>query len=92
MNRRGEIAVYAGQGSSPSWTWLADLFEAKGVYGVRFLDVHEFVPHLDAGTSSVIVSGGDGFRIAEGLDGNGFVALRGFLGSGGLYVGMSGGG
>jgi glutamine amidotransferase-like uncharacterized protein len=91
VNRRGEIVIYAGQGSSHSWTWLADLFEEKGVYSVRFLDVHEFVPHLSAAPSTVIVSGGDGFRIAEGLAGKGFRALREFIQAGGLYVGICAG-
>ncbi|OGS57265.1 MAG: hypothetical protein A3K60_06260 [Euryarchaeota archaeon RBG_19FT_COMBO_56_21] len=91
MTRRGEIAVYAGQGSSHSWTWLADLFEAKGVNDVRFLDAREFVPHLGAGTDCAIVSGGDGFRIAESLSGNGFRTLRKFIEGGGMYVGICAG-
>lgn len=91
MTNGEEIAVYAGQGSSHSWTWLADLFEAGGINRVRFLDKREFVLHLRPETRCAIVSGGDGFRIAEALSGDGFRALRDFIERGGTYVGICAG-
>jgi len=87
----GTIAVYAGKGSSHSWTWLADLFEAKGILDVRFLDSAEFVLNIGSGTSHVIISGGDGFSIAESLRGEGFRKLKAFIDSGGTYVGVCAG-
>ena len=87
----GTIAVYAGKGSSHSWTWLADLFEAKGILDVRFLDSPEFVLNIGSGTSHAIISGGDGFSIAESLKGEGFRRLRAFVDSGGTYVGVCAG-
>lgn len=85
------IVVYAGKGSSHSWTWLADLFEAKGIFDVRFLDSAEFVLNIGSGTSHAMVSGGDGFSIAESLSGEGFRRLRSFIESGGTYVGVCAG-
>ena len=89
--RTGIISVYAGPGSSHSWTWLADLFEGKGVREVRFLDASEFALHLGQGTSTAVISGGDGFRIAESLSGKGFASLRRFIEGGGLYAGICAG-
>ncbi len=87
----GTIAVYAGNGSSHSWTWLADLFEEKGIPDVRFLDSSEFVLNVGPGASHVVVSGGDGFSIAESLKGEGFRRLKAFIESGGTYVGVCAG-
>jgi len=85
------IVIYAGKGSSHSWTWLADLFESKGILGVRLLDTPEFILHLTDDASVVIISGGDGFAVAEALDGNGFERLRSYISSGGKYVGICAG-
>jgi glutamine amidotransferase-like uncharacterized protein len=87
----GDILVYAGEGSSHSWTWLADLFEPKGILRVRFLDSREFLLHLTGQTAMVIVSGGDGFSIANELSGIGFERLSEFISSGGRYVGICAG-
>ncbi|MBN1677032.1 MAG: hypothetical protein JW880_00690 [Candidatus Thermoplasmatota archaeon] len=86
-----DIVVYAGRGSSHSWTWLADLFESKGIFRVRFLDSSEFVLHLGDQASMVIISGGDGFAIADELRGKGFERLREFISFGGRYVGICAG-
>ena len=85
------ILVYAGKGSSHSWTWLADLFESKGVLDVRFLDSTEFVGEISKGPDVIIISGGDGFSIASSLAGEGFSSLRNFITRGGRYVGMCAG-
>lgn len=87
----GSVIVYAGRGSSHSWTWLADLFEAKCILGARFLDSREFTFNLRRPASTVIVSGGDGFAIADELRGEGFARLREFISSGGRYVGICAG-
>ncbi len=84
--------VYAGRGSSHSWTWLADMFEINGVLGVRFLDSQEFISSLASGSVSVvIVSGGDGFAIADALKGQGFRNLGEFILKGGMFVGICAG-
>jgi len=84
--------VYAGRGSSHSWTWLADLFESNGVLTVRFLDSQEFISSLVSESASVaIVSGGDGFAIADALKGQGFRNLREFILKGGMFVGICAG-
>ena len=88
--RAPNIAVYAGTGSSHSWTWLADLFETVGVYNVRFLDAGRFVEHL-GDCSAAVISGGDGLSIASALEGGGFARLKDFISSGGLYVGICAG-
>jgi glutamine amidotransferase-like uncharacterized protein len=84
--------VYAGKGSSHSWTWLADMFESNGILGVRFLDSHEFISSLASENASVaIVSGGDGFVLADALRGQGFRNLGEFILKGGVFVGICAG-
>jgi len=84
--------VYAGRGSSHSWTWLADLFESNGVLSVRFLDSQGFISSLASGSVSMaIVSGGDGFAIADELSGRGFRNLGEFILKGGKFVGICAG-
>ena len=84
--------VYAGRGSSHSWTWLADLFESYGVLSVRFLDSQGFISSLASGSVSMaIVSGGDGFAIADALRGRGFRNLGEFILKGGKFVGICAG-
>lgn len=85
------ILVYAGKGSSHSWTWLADLFESEGMLDLRFLDSTEFVGEISKGPDVIIISGGDGFGIASSLAGVGFSSLRNFLTRGGRYVGVCAG-
>lgn len=91
VDRSQETVVYAGPGSSHSWTWLADLFEKEGMRSVRFLDAHEMTLRLDANVGCIIVSGGDGFRIADALSGQGFRRLTDFIRDGGRYVGICAG-
>jgi len=90
MNEQG-IAVYSGPGSSHSWTWLADLFESHGVFDIRFVGPAELCQGIGSGVRVVIVSGGDGFAIAEALRGRGFDQLKEFINSGGLYAGICAG-
>ncbi len=86
------ISVYAGTGSSHSWTWLADLFENRGLLNVHFMDEGDFVNALDANVvGTAIVSGGDGFALAEALGTTGFDRLRLYIETGGLYVGICAG-
>lgn len=87
----GTVAVYVGKGSSHSWTWLADLFESKGLTKVRFADNQQFLSLLRGGTSCAIISGGDGFEIARSLGEEGFRQLRDYVEGGGRYVGMCAG-
>jgi glutamine amidotransferase-like uncharacterized protein len=88
---KSNVVVYAGHGASHSWTWLADLFESKGVFDVRFLDSAEFVRALDDHPTIALISGGDGFAIASSLLGDGFTRLEEFVDGGGLYVGICAG-
>jgi hypothetical protein len=85
------LAVYAGRGSSHSWTWLADLFESTGIQNVRFLDSDGFVKRVSHGCDIALLSGGDGFSIASALSGLGFTRLKHFIESGGRYVGICAG-
>ncbi|MDH3364382.1 MAG: BPL-N domain-containing protein [Thermoplasmata archaeon] len=85
------VLVYVGKGSSHSWVWLADLFEARGMLDVSFVDAAGFVRGLDDTPSLAVISGGDGFEIASSLSGFGFNALREFIGRGGRYLGICAG-
>ncbi len=83
--------VYAGSGSSHSWTWLADLFENRGIFNVVFASESDLQRDIEGSYSRVIISGGDGFEIAEALNGKGFSNLKGFIRSGGQYIGICAG-
>jgi len=85
------VAVYAGKGSSHSWTWLARLFDGAGLAEARFLDAGTFAEMLNERPRAAIVSGGDGHAMANAFDGKGFSALTEFIRSGGLYVGVCAG-
>ena len=85
------VLVYAGNGSSHSWVWLADLLEANGVFDASFASASDFARGLEGSPSLAIVSGGDGFEIATALSGKGFVALRRYICSGGRYFGICAG-
>jgi glutamine amidotransferase-like uncharacterized protein len=87
----GNVIVYAGAGSSHSWTWLADLFESKGIFNARFLDATSFIEALSDRPESVVLSGGDGFAIGSSLDGEGFASLEKYIAFGGRYVGVCAG-
>jgi len=90
MERRS-VVVYAGRGSSHSWTWLADLFETKGYVDARFADTSTFTEQLTDEIKAVIISGGDGFVIASALGHHGFSHLKGFIHRGGTYIGICAG-
>ncbi len=83
--------VYAGSGSSHSWTWLADLFESRGIFNVVFASESDFQDGIEGSYSRVILSGGDGLEVAEALNGKGFSNLKGFIRDGGHYVGICAG-
>ena len=87
----GRTVVYAGSGSSHSWTWLADLLEKEAAWGTRFVDEDEFVRSLGGGCATAIISGGDAYSIASALSGEGFSKLRSFIDSGGTYAGICAG-
>ncbi|MBU1159140.1 MAG: hypothetical protein KKE24_07360 [Candidatus Thermoplasmatota archaeon] len=83
--------VYAGSGSSHSWTWLADLFESRGIFNVVFGSESDLQGGIEGSHSRVIISGGDGFEIAEALNGKGFSNLKAFIRDGGQYIGICAG-
>ena len=85
------IVVFAGEGSSHSWTWLADLFDNAGISEIRFLCSKEFVNAVRNNPRAVIISGGDGYSIASALSGSGFKNLTEYIDSGGLYFGICAG-
>jgi hypothetical protein len=85
------IVVYAGAGSSHSWTWLADLFRQTGNHQARFLASKDFVDAIARRPRMIVVSGGDGFSIASALSGQGFHRLTEYVREGGLYVGICAG-
>jgi hypothetical protein len=87
----GRTVIYAGMGSSHSWTWLADLLEKESAWETRFADEHEFVRMLADGCSTAVVSGGDAYAMASALSGEGFSELKRFISSGGTYVGICAG-
>jgi glutamine amidotransferase-like uncharacterized protein len=89
--RTQSVLVYVGQGASHSWTWLADLFEARGVFDVGYVDTQGLSESLTDGIKLVIISGGDGLRIASALGPHGFSHLKGFIHKGGTYVGICAG-
>jgi hypothetical protein len=89
--KKQNLIVYSGRGSSHSWTWLADMFEARGVHDVRFLGSEDFIKAVESEPTFVIISGGDGFAIADALSGLGFHNLRDYIQKGGTYIGICAG-
>ena len=88
---RNSIVVYAGKGSSHSWTWLADLFEKNGITDVRFVNTKTFTEELTDSAKAIVISGGDGHEIASAIGAHGFSHLSGFIHRGGRYVGICAG-
>lgn len=87
----GRILVYAGRGSSHSWTWTADLLEARGASDCEFVDAEGLVTGIGNGASLVVVSGGDGFEIAAALAPRAFNAIERHVRQGGMYLGACAG-
>ena len=85
------VLVYAGKGSSHSWTWMADLLESAGVFDAEFVDAEGLVRNVEGGSSLVVVSGGDGFEIASSLAPRGFSAIEAHVRGGGMYIGACAG-
>ena len=85
------VVVYAGRGSSHSWTWLADLLETHGAFDARFVGEDSICEVVAEGASLVIVSGGDGFEIASALAPRGFAAVEEYVRAGGSYFGVCAG-
>jgi hypothetical protein len=86
-----DVGIYAGAGTSHSWTWFADIFERNGIYSVRFLDEDDFTEECFAHIDVLLVSGGDTFAIAEGLGRSGSEKLENFIAAGGVYIGSCAG-
>ncbi len=89
--KRGPVVVYAGAGSSHSWTWTADLLESRHLFDARFVDEDSLVACLGEGASLAVVAGGDGFEMASALAPKGFAALEAHLRAGGMYIGVCAG-
>ena len=87
----GRTVVYAGEGSSHSWTWLADLLEKEAAWETRFVDEVELVRSLGGDCTTAVVSGGDAYHIASALSGQGFSKLKDFIDRGGTYIGICAG-
>lgn len=85
------VLVYAGKGSSHSWTWVADLLESEGAFEVDFVDAQGLECGIGEGASLVIVSGGDGFEIASHFAPRAFAAIEGYVRAGGRYFGVCAG-
>jgi glutamine amidotransferase-like uncharacterized protein len=86
-----KITVFADRGSSHSWTWFADFLERIGEYDARFLDTAGLIDSLRQRSEVVVISGGDGYAIADCLKGQGFARLKEFVYQGGRYVGVCAG-
>jgi len=86
----GNLLVYTGPGSSNSWIWMADFLEGHGFLGSRFVADPGEVLSAPAG-STLIVPGGDTFRIAEAFGESGLAALKGKISGGMGYVGICAG-
>jgi len=84
------IIVYTGRGSSNSWIWLADFLERHGFLGSKFVaDASEIRRATD--DSSLIIPGGDTFRIAGTFGGSGLNELRDKISKGMGYIGICAG-
>lgn len=88
---RDMIAVYAGRGSSHSWTWFARMCSSLGVGDVRFVSETDVSAMDGRDVDLLVVSGGDGFEIASSIGVRGLERMRDFVAGGGSYAGMCAG-
>ena len=58
---------------------------------MRFLDSQGFSENLSTGVAHAIISGGDGFRIADSLGKHGLAHLKGYIHQGGMFIGICAG-
>lgn len=92
MNSRlTKIGIYAGSGTSHSWLWFVDLFEAAGLYHLSFLDERDVQQGRLKGLDVLVISGGDTFAVAAALDKKGAFQIERFVGDGGTYIGSCAG-
>lgn len=90
-NTSPKIGIYAGSGTSHSWLWFVDLFEAAEQYNLAFLD-EGYVRNNDILPLDVlIISGGDTFAVAKTLGKTGGLAIKAFVERGGVYIGSCAG-
>ncbi|MCU0860867.1 MAG: BPL-N domain-containing protein [Methanomassiliicoccales archaeon] len=82
------VQVYTGLGSSHSWIWSAQCLEGFGLLRASFVDSGSV---LRARPDALVFSGGDGFGMAEELEEAGLDRVRGFVSSGGTYIGICAG-
>lgn len=82
------VQVYTGLGSSHSWIWAAQCFDLHGLSRVSFVDSDSL---LRSRPDVLVFSGGDGYRMAEELGGNGMQRVRDFVSEGGRYIGVCAG-
>lgn len=85
------IAVFAGKGTSHSWLWFVDLFDRTGFQEVVFMDESDIRSGALGGVDVLTVSGGDTFAVAQGLGPEGARQIKGFIKTGGLYIGSCAG-
>jgi len=84
------LLIYTGPGSSNSWVWLADFLEGHGFLGSRFVpNASDILQAPDS--STLIVPGGDTFRIAETFGESGLAALKDKISRGMGYLGICAG-
>ena len=85
-----KLIVYTGPGSSNSWVWLADFLEEQGFLASRFVpNVGDIVSAPDS--STLVIPGGDTFRIAGAFGGSGLSRLRDKIRNGMGYIGICAG-
>lgn len=82
------VQVYTGLGSSHSWIWSAQCLEGLGLLRAAFVGSGSV---LRSRPDALVFSGGDGFGMAEELGEAGLDRVRGFVTSGGTYVGICAG-
>ncbi len=86
-----EVCIYAGYGSSHSWTWFADIFDRQNSSTIFFADESDILNGVLNNCKVFFISGGDTFAIAEGLDNKGAEQIEGFVKNGGIYMGSCAG-
>ena len=86
-----KIGIYAGTGTSHSWTWFVDLFEKAGLHDLVFLDEFFVQDNLISGLDVLVVSGGDTFAVARSLGEKSSRNIQAFVDRGGVYIGSCAG-
>lgn len=86
-----KIGIFIGEGASYSWIWFVKTFSSLDLHEIYFLDEHDVISGKLSEYDCFIIPGGDPFPMADALEKEGLDAIKDFVSSGGIYLGVCAG-